>query len=301
MAEIYTASNLSGSAGKTTTVVTAAVSLAEVGYRVRVVDFDPQGNASTLLGYPEHAGPSIADACRQQVSVADVELPARVLDHLDEETGVPIYGDDPDDLIPNLTIVPASYGPLTQLQVELSAITGGVMRLREALEASDPVDITLIDAPGNNSSLVQAAIIASSVLEDDPNSVWGVITCTKPAGKENEGIQKLIALLADIKRVYRIEIPLRAIVPTIVTARATSHNDGLGFLREAFGDLVTPPVRNSTIVDEAYTNYMPLPYYGYRANPVVDDYIAVVKHMKDIGMFNTPRVSPASRHVTSDV
>ena len=280
----YTVANMSGSVGKTTSVVTSAVLLAATGLRVRVIDLDPQANASTWLGYPNITGATIADVLRLEATINDIERPARVIQGYTEE-GEPVYDGAAGGQIDNLTVVPAARSTLDKLMVELPAVTGGVMRLRDALEAATPVDITLIDSPGSNSALVLTALIATSVEEDGPAGTWGLITCTKPAGKESEGIQDLLHELTAIKKTYRIEIPLLAIIPCAVPAQGGVYREQMEYLQDGFGDKVTPAVRRASIVDEAYTNYLPVPLYGYRAKEVTKDYEDVIAHMKRLGMF----------------
>ncbi|TDK94734.1 ParA family protein [Mycobacterium paragordonae] len=279
----YTVANMSGSVGKTTTVVTAAILLAASGLRVRVIDLDPQANASTWLGYPDIAGTTIADVLRLDATIDDIERPARTIDYTDD--GELLLSDAPEARIENLTIVPAARSTLDKLMVELPAVVGGVMRLRDALENAAPVDVTLIDSPGSNSALVTTALIASSVDEAAPPGSWGLITCTKPAGKESEGIQALLRELAIVKKTFRIDIPLLAIVPCAVPASGAVYQQQMEYLQEGFGDKVTPAIRRSSIVDEAYTNYRPVPLYGYRAKDITADYKNVLSHMKRLGMF----------------
>lgn len=288
----YTVSNMSGSVGKTTTVVTTAVQLAATGLKVRVIDLDPQANASTWLGYPNIAGPTIADVLRLESTINDISLPARVLQDFTDD-GEPDYIDESGSnvVIENLTIVPAARSTLDKLMVELPAVTGGVMRLRDALEAAAPVDVTLIDSPGNNNALVTAALIAASVDEESPTGGWGVITCTKPSGKESEGIQALLKELAVIKKTFRIDVPLLAIVPCAVPSQGTVYTEQMEYLQEGFGDRVTPVIRRSLIVDEAYTNYTPVPLYGYRAKDITNDYAVVIDHMKRLGMFRPATIN----------
>jgi chromosome partitioning protein len=289
MGTTYAVVSLAGSTGKTTTVVSLGTQLALAGLKVRVVDIDSQANASTWLGYEDAHGKTVAEVLRNEATVAEVELPGRVADAVDDDDE-PIFGE-----IPNLSLVPARRATLDKIMIELSAEQGGVLRLRKALADAEPVDVTLIDCPGTMSTLVVAGILATSINENETTpGAWGVIACTKPAYKESRGIPDLESQLHILRETYRMDLPLLAIIPCVVPPENAGrvYIDQMQDLREVYGDLVTPGIRRAGIVDEAFVNSTPLPLYGYRARPVNDDYKAVRKYLADaLGLFNSRTVA----------
>lgn len=289
MGSTYAFASLAGSTGKTTTVVTLGTQLALAGYRVRVVDLDSQANASTWLGYEDSHGKTIAEILRNEATVAEVELPGRVVDG-EDESGEPIFGE-----IPNLSLVPARRATLDKIMIELSADAGGVLRLRRALADADPVDVTLIDCPGTMSTLVVAGILATSISESETSSgAWGVIACTKPAYKESRGIPELENQLSILSETYRRDLALLAIIPCVVPPENAGrvYIDQMEDLREVYQTLVTPGIRRGGIVDEAFVNSTPLPLYGYRAKAVNDDYKLVRDYLtKKLGLFDRRTVA----------
>lgn len=285
---IYAVANNSGSAGKTTTVVSLATLLAEQGQSVRVIDLDPQANASKWLGHPAAVGPTSADVLRATASIADAERPARKAIGIDPDTGSPEYSDD--NLIEGVTVVPALRSTLGALVVELPAVPGSVLHLQDALAVAPTVDVTLIDCPGSLDVLVYAGLLATAAEPSETRGAKGLITCVKPSGKEVEGLPDLLTELKGISRLYKEDIDLLAIVPCAVPKRGAVYQEQMEGLEEAFGARVTPGVRSRVIVDEAYTNYTPVPLYGYRGKETTSDYRAVLKHMqKKLGLFPKPR------------
>ena len=79
MSRIVAVANQKGGVGKTTTSINLAASIASRGYRVLLVDFDPQGNASSGVGYPrDKVELTIYDALVGECTLEEVIRPTDI-------------------------------------------------------------------------------------------------------------------------------------------------------------------------------------------------------------------------------
>ncbi|HHO51470.1 MAG TPA: ParA family protein [Deltaproteobacteria bacterium] len=144
MARVVAISNQKGGVGKTTTAVNLSAALASLGRRVLVVDVDPQGNASSGLGYPLS---SIT------MGVYDV-----IMGYRDFQSVLTPTEND------KLHLLPASRD-LIGAEIELIDAENRERRLRSVLAPlSDTYDDVLIDCPPSLGLLTINALTAADAV-----------------------------------------------------------------------------------------------------------------------------------------
>ncbi len=141
-AKIIAVINQKGGVGKTTTAVNLATALAACGMRVLLVDFDPQGNASTGLGI---------DAENREANSY------RLLTGECQATDAIVS-----TLVPRLSILPATVD-LSAAEVELSDLKRRSFRLADALHpVQGEFDFIFIDCPPSLGLLTVNALCAAT-------------------------------------------------------------------------------------------------------------------------------------------
>ena len=210
---VITVANQKGGVGKTTSTVNLAVSLALHGCTVLVIDLDPQGNASTALGVPHHAGvPDVYQVLVDSVPIADVVQAA---------AGVP-----------RLRVVPATID-LAGAEIELVSLVARESRLQRAIEAycaaeGSDLDYVLVDCPPSLSLLTVNAMVATS-------EVLIPIQCEYYA---LEGLGQLLRTIDMVKAHLNPALAVSTILLTMYDARTRLADQVADEVREHFGDVV---------------------------------------------------------------
>jgi chromosome partitioning protein len=214
---VMAVANQKGGVGKTTTAVNLGACLADLGYRVLVVDLDPQGNASTGLGI------NIRDL---QGSMYDVILHDLPIEDCVEATSVR-----------NLFCAPSSLD-LAGAEIELVPAFSRELRLKRALdEVHDDYDFVLIDCPPSLGLLTVNGLAAAT-------EVVVPIQCEYYA---LEGLGQLLRNVNLVQKNLNPVLEVSAIVLVMYDARTKLADQVVNEVREHFGAKVCKNVVPRTV------------------------------------------------------
>ena len=214
---IMAVANQKGGVGKTTTAVNLGAAMADLGFRVLVVDLDPQGNATTGLGLNNRD---------LQSSMYDVILHDTPMDDCIEATSVR-----------NLFVAPASLD-LAGAEIELVPAFSREMKLKKALaEVRDDYDYVFIDCPPSLGLLTVNSLAAAT-------EVLVPIQCEYYA---LEGLGQLLRNVGLVQKNLNPTLELSVIVLVMYDARTKLSDQVVQEVKAHFGDKVCRTVVPRTV------------------------------------------------------
>lgn len=219
MSRVIAFANQKGGVAKTTTTLSIAVALAELGRRVLAVDLDPQGALTYSMGIdPDGLDETVNDVLVRKLPMEKVVITREV------------------DLVPaNIDLAGA--------EAVLLAKTGREYALERALrDFSDRYDYVLFDCPPSLGIITINALTAASE----------VLIPLQCEALSHRGVGQLLETLGDIRHFTNPSLTTSGIIPTLYDGRSRHARMVLADVGERYGvRVLEPPVPRSIRFAEA--------------------------------------------------
>lgn len=249
MGKIISFSNQKGGVGKTTSAVNVAASLGVLGYKVLLIDLDPQGNATSGVGISKK---------NLKYSINDVLLGEATAEEAMIETP---YN--------NLSIIPANIA-LAAAEYNLYQESGAESIMKDALvNAKETFDYIIIDCPPSLSMLTVNAMVASD----------GIVIPMQCEFYALEGLSQLTVTINRIKANYNSNLNITGILITMYNSRLLLSLQVINELNKHYSDkLFTSKISRGVKVSEAPGFGMPV-YYHDKRSKGSNEYLTVAKEL----------------------
>ncbi len=224
--------NQKGGVGKTTTAVNVAASIGAMGKKVLLIDFDPQGNATTGFGIRKKTLESttyevIMGLSRPQETIVATKYK-------------------------NVSVMPAT-SKLCEAELQLASVEQRNHQLRKVvLQVKDNYDIIIIDC------LPSLGILALNAL----------VACDKiivPMVCEHFALEGLAQLIQTVKKVKKVNksLQIMGIAFTMIDKRLVSANEVMRDVKKNFSsDLIfNTEIPRNVRITEAQSHGEPIIYF----------------------------------------
>lgn len=232
MGRIIAITNQKGGVGKTTTAINLAASLAEANQKILLLDFDPQGNATSGFGIEiDEAENTIYNVLTEECSMDEAILV---------------------DVIDNLDLIPSDMN-LAAADIEFVSQEDKNLILKNLLTPyTNKYDYIIIDCPPSLGTITVNALTAA-------NSVIIPIQCEYYA---LEGLNQVLNTIGIVQQGLNTDLVVEGIVFTMYDGRNKLSQQVVETVRENYnGNIYETLIPRNVRLAEAPSHGLPITLY----------------------------------------